>query len=430
MNLALPVFSLLLSVSNLLFAQTDAPKAQAKEFTDPVALLQEVAKNYASGADTFRLEAIEENEKHGELEHEWTKVYRTAIKGPGTLYRIETRSRYASVLQVSDGVNEWVYLAEAKVYVKRPLPLDWPQFSKMMTVGNMELRNAWEMRTWLESAAAGYKHATMLPEETITVEGKKFPCYVVYATSDDEDRTPDKESHWSHTYWIDKAALIFRKQVKQEDSYLMMTQSIHLPMHSHSTTVYPVVDFNPQISTESFQFTPPADAKEVKTLEPDFGPLPSNQPKTQWTGKLSPSVTLTDSDGKKVELSSYRGKPVLLDFWATWCGSCLLSMPAMHRIDVEAKDKNLIVVTVDQDHRAEDATAYLERHRYGWKNYHDSDGSAAKAFNGGGIPFTVLIDSTGKVVYESVGSDEVGLRKAIAALGPEFASLAVAGAQP
>jgi hypothetical protein len=223
LKLALFVFLIMLSSSVVSIAQSDATPAPAKVFTDPVALLQEVAKSYAGGAETFRMESIEEREQNSELRHEWTKTYRTAMKGAGNLYRIETRSSYSTVTQDSDGVNEWVYLAEAHVYMKHPLPPDWPQFGKMMTMGTMELRNAWEMRTWLESAAARFKHAVMLPEETIIVEGKEFPCYVVYATSDDTGQKPDKESHWSTTYWIDKTALVFRKQMERQDNYMMET---------------------------------------------------------------------------------------------------------------------------------------------------------------------------------------------------------------
>ena len=90
------------------------------DFTDPAALLKAVAKNYAKGADTFRMEAISETTANADLRHEWRKVYQTAIKGPRNLYRIETRSAFGSMIQDSDGTNEWVYSIEGNMYVKRP----------------------------------------------------------------------------------------------------------------------------------------------------------------------------------------------------------------------------------------------------------------------------------------------------------------------
>ena len=97
-------------------------------FTDPVILLNAVAKNYAKGADTFRMEAISEITTNADLRHEWRKVYQTAIKGPRNLYRIETRSAFGSMIQDSDGTNEWVYSIEGNMYVKRPVPENWPSF--------------------------------------------------------------------------------------------------------------------------------------------------------------------------------------------------------------------------------------------------------------------------------------------------------------
>ncbi len=200
--------------------------------------------------------------------------------------------------------------------------------------------------------------------------------------------------------------------------------AIRLPYLEDSITVYPAADFNPEITRDTFIFTPPANAKEVAKLEPDYYvPTPSG-PKVTLAGQLAPNVSFVAPEGRKIELSSYRGKPVLLDFWATWCGPCLASMPALNRIYVDVRNKGVAVVTVDQDVAAEFATEYLARHEYSWTNYHDVDWGVAKAFKAEGIPLTVLIDGQGKIVYYDFGGDEAAVRKAIAALGPEFASIA------
>src|SRR5438045_2032683 len=125
-------------------AATAQPPSQ--DFTDPVALLKAVAKNYAKGADTFRMEAIAETTINADLRHEWRKVYQTAIKGPRNLYRIETRSPFGSMIQDSDGTNEWVYSIEGNMYVKRSVPENWPQFSTLYFMGNSEAMAAWGMR--------------------------------------------------------------------------------------------------------------------------------------------------------------------------------------------------------------------------------------------------------------------------------------------
>lgn len=400
-----------------------------KDFTDPVALLKAVARTYAAGADTFHMESIAEITWNADLHHEWRKLYHTAIKGPGNLYRIETRSPFGSFIQDSDGTNEWIYLTEANRYEKHPVPRDWPQFSRLMFAGSNELMNAWSMRTILEELAASYKSATMFPQETITVEGHSYPCYVIHVTSNDSKTVVDKDAYSETTLWIDKTALVFRKHVRHANSYMLATPTIRIRFLEDSATVYPVADFNPPTTSDMFRFTPPADAKEVAKLA-DLDVPPRSTPKTTMAGP-APNVFFAAPDGKKIELSSYRGKPLLLDFWATWCGPCLNSMPAFNRIYQDVRNKGMAVVTVDEDNAAEDATEYLARHHYAWTNYHDAGGSVAKAFKRTGIPLTVLIDAQGKIVYYDFGGDEAAVRKSIAALGPEFAAIAVpAGGSP
>jgi thiol-disulfide isomerase/thioredoxin len=402
-------------------AMTSAGQAPQQEFADPKALLDAVAKNYVGGADGFHLEEIETTVRKSELEDSRTTTYRNAIQGPENHYRIEARTPNGSYTQVSDGTMEWIYLAELKMYVERPVPQNWPGFPKVYSVGQFELRNAWDMRTHLELGMSESENLALLPEETIAIAGRDYPCYVVHANQDGTG------FHREFTYWIDKQALVLRKQLKRLDTHSLILKGIQLPRHFDITSVYPVADFSPQTDMSVFQFAPPADGKKIATFEPDLsGPLPQDHPKTQLVGQMAPDVTLTHADGTKVALNSLRGKPVLLDFWATWCGPCIASMPSMHHIYEEVKGKEIEVIAIDEDHKSDDATNYLTRHKYAWADFHDTDEQLQKAFEGEAIPLTVLLDAQGKIVYYDFGGNEETLRRAIAALGPEFASVAPA----
>ncbi len=166
----------------------------------------------------------------------------------------------------------------------------------------------------------------------------------------------------------------------------------------------------------------------MSTFEPDFHA--SFVKRAEMTGKMAPDFTLSGADGKPVTLSAYRGKPVLLDLWATWCGPCLAAMPAFNRIYTDAKDRGLTVISADEDAAPATAADYLARHHYGWTNYHDPGGKAEKALQADAIPLMILVDAQGKIVYYDIGSDAAALRKAIAGLGPQFASFANPGAEP
>jgi hypothetical protein len=271
-----------------------------KDFTDPVALLKAVAKTYAAAADTFHMEAITETTSNADLHHEWRKVYHTAIKGPGNLYRIETRSPYGSFIQVSDGVNEWVCLVEGRVYVKRPVPENWPQFPRLQFAGSFELIQAWSMRTWLESTAASYKHPTMLPQETIEVEGRSYPCYVVDTTSKEGGMIPADTNYYADVnLWIDKARLVFRKQVTHARTFMSATHDTHIPYLEDTLAVYPVADFRTQATPEMFRFMPQAGVKEVPELEPDFYVPPPTKSKVSLVGQPAPEVFVRRSGRKE-----------------------------------------------------------------------------------------------------------------------------------
>ena len=91
-------------------------------------------------------------------------------------------------------------------------------------------------------------------------------------------------------------------------------------------------------------------------------------------------------------------------------------MPRLAELRNDLAAAGVDFVTVDQDESADSATRYLQRHRYGWTNYHDGDGSVGKAFGVEALPTTVLIDRDGQIAFEDHvmdGPSEQQLMKAI-----------------
>ena len=123
-----------------------------------------------------------------------------------------------------------------------------------------------------------------------------------------------------------------------------------------------------------------------------------------------------------MSLGSFQGKPELLDFWAPWCAPCVESLPALEKLYKEAVDKGLVMLSIDNDEEARTATEFLAKRKAPWLNFHLTDQIAA-AFPEHGIPYFVLVDASGKVVYSYQGLDEAGLRAAVAKLGPAFAEI-------
>lgn len=99
-----------------------------------------------------------------------------------------------------------------------------------------------------------------------------------------------------------------------------------------------------------------------------------------------------------VDLSSFKGKTVYLDFWASWCGPCKQSFPWMNDMQTKYKDKGLRVVAVNVDQRQADATSFLKDNPANFTVAFDADGKTPKIYAIRGMPTSVLIGPDGKVL--------------------------------
>jgi thiol-disulfide isomerase/thioredoxin len=104
-------------------------------------------------------------------------------------------------------------------------------------------------------------------------------------------------------------------------------------------------------------------------------------------------------DGRETTLASLRGKPVLVDFWATWCEPCREEMPQIQALYDQFKDKGLMVVGIDTDEPAETARKYFEDQHYSFANLLGSGNDVVKKYGAEMIPMVMLIDKDGAVRY-------------------------------
>lgn len=138
-------------------------------------------------------------------------------------------------------------------------------------------------------------------------------------------------------------------------------------------------------------------------------------------GSKAPDFKLTTLDGKTVELSKLRGKPVFIDFWATWCGPCRRALPHTQKLaEKYGKDAHILAVNLRED--ADTVRGFLQNNQYTFTVPMDTDGAVATQYGVRGIPHFVLIDAEGKIQLVQVGYGpgiekrfEIELQKAIKA---------------
>lgn len=120
-------------------------------------------------------------------------------------------------------------------------------------------------------------------------------------------------------------------------------------------------------------------------------------------GKPAPEIKLAMLDGSTFTLSEHRGRVVVLDFWASWCGPCLQTMPKIDKVVGEFDGECVLLVGINLEETAERATAALERLDLEMPVALDEIGSAAQDYGATAIPQTVIIDADGNVARVFVG---------------------------
>jgi len=134
-------------------------------------------------------------------------------------------------------------------------------------------------------------------------------------------------------------------------------------------------------------------------------------------GEPAPSFDLPDSrTGEQVALAAFRGRPVVLNFWATWCAPCRAEMPALERLALSA-GAQLHVVTISADEPTL-VRKFLESGGYTLRCLLDATGIASDRYGVDKLPRTVVLDRDGAVAWDVEGIvDMAALRDALAALG-------------
>jgi thiol-disulfide isomerase/thioredoxin len=152
-----------------------------------------------------------------------------------------------------------------------------------------------------------------------------------------------------------------------------------------------------------------AEPKEVKLGE--FIPTSPPQP--------APAVEFTDMDGKPAALADFKGRPVLVNLWATWCQPCLKEMPELAAF-AKRLDGKLRVAAISEDRGGAGTVApFLAKHDFaGLSFYLDPKGAATQAFAVRGLPTSLLIGPDGKLLGKVEGAAEWDKPEMQAALAP------------
>lgn len=178
----------------------------------------------------------------------------------------------------------------------------------------------------------------------------------------------------------------------------------------------------PSISGGSLTITPvPPPGSDVASLQKPVEVRSMLEP-----GVIAPPFTVETPEGKPLQLADFKGKVVILDFWATWCGPCLSSMPNLEKLYQRVKDQNVEVLSLNVYDDKDTFRTWVTENRgtkYNFTFAFDPaekgsvESVAGRKYNVPGLPTLYLIDGDGRVAAALLGAQEAKLIEALATLG-------------
>jgi len=386
-----------------LLALTLAGPVRAEPAPNARALLQQVSEAYRA-LTSYHFEGTMNTRMSGGADQSLEVPLVLAADRAGRT-RLDLRHPQQGGLLVSDGRQTSTYIYSLNQYMQKPAETVADSAGMPKPSGNSPILRYFDPLQDL-------KAADLTGEQQITVGATPADCWVVHC-----DMTPpqalaaDSTARATVTFWVEKArALVLRDSV----SISLRNPATGANMAMDQVTSFTLARVNEALPDSLFAFAPPAGATLVQAFGPQAGPeIPS-----PLVGKPAPPFTLKGVKGSTVSLASYKGKVVLLDFWATWCRPCRIEMPRVEALYKEFKTKGLVVFGVNFAEDIATVKAFLAKNPYTMPILLDTKGEAGRLYQADAIPTLVVIGKDGKIsaYFRGVREENV-LREALAKAG-------------
>jgi peroxiredoxin len=125
-------------------------------------------------------------------------------------------------------------------------------------------------------------------------------------------------------------------------------------------------------------------------------------------------IQLEDAFGNAIRLSDFRGKIVFLNFWASWCPTCVVEMPSMEKLHRRFKDKDFVMIAVNLRESDAQVKSFLEKFKLTFTTLLDSTGEVGSWFAVHALPTTFVLDKNGRIIGKAMGPREWDSKEAVA----------------
>jgi peroxiredoxin len=149
-------------------------------------------------------------------------------------------------------------------------------------------------------------------------------------------------------------------------------------------------------------------------------PSPAAPPVGLDIGNRAPDLALQDLSGETVRLSDYAGQPVMINFWAVWCGFCRVELPEMQSVYESYQDQGFAILAVDVQEEASHVADFAEELGLTFPILLDTQGEGTRSYRIRGLPTSYFVDRNGVIIGKQVGPvDEAWMKRYLAQTGVE-----------
>jgi peroxiredoxin len=360
------------------------------------AILRKLANTYKSATSmSAHISADMELQSKDGVKQKLPSLYVVSIAKPNR-FSVELISTRGGKV-VSNGKRSEFYFKPANVYMIAPsLPTMMEDFDKhefkFVTAGSLNLALTRELME-----ADPYSQI---------LDGVRGVQYIGSDKVDgvDCDHLRMSRVDFDKDIWVEKGDVALLKKVQPDMTQGLTEKAKAAGIKMLLSFLYKDQVLNKSMNDGRFETAHEQGAKYVREFFHEEG--------AELIGKKAPDVTLNMSDGTKIRLSSLKDRLVVLDFWATWCPPCVMSLPIFAKASEPFKSKGVVFMAVNKGEDLKTAKSFFRQNKITCPLVIDDDKSTlVSAFNVEGIPCTVFIGRDGIVKGVHVGIRAEGLRE-------------------